>query len=185
MLRMARSGSFCPMDKTFTSGSHWKVSMHPFHARTLSSRLQFLLWAPLVYILIGMWFDVRNCLLKPSSATAASLHIRLLRQDFLKTCLVSSPQFEPVDLHSPSRFSEPHLHPSTLASTPDRGLLSTPTPTLAFLLLETHSHSRVHGKDPGLDIRQITPKKQTIHCTAFTYIFILLRYQVPIFFFKL
>jgi hypothetical protein len=132
MLRMARSGSFCPMDKTFTSGSHWKVSMHPFHARTLSSRLQFLLWAPLVYILIGMWFDVRNCLLKPSSATAASLHIRLLRQDFLKTCLVSSPQFEPVDLHSPSRFSEPHLHPSTLASTPDRGLLSTPTPTLAL-----------------------------------------------------
>ena len=56
-------------------------------------------------------------------------------------------------------------------------------PPLHFLLLETHSHSRVHGTDPGLDIRQITPKKQTIHCTAFTYIFILLGYQVSIFFF--
>ena len=41
------------------------------------------------------------------------------------------------------------------------------------------------GRRYLLLIRQTTPKKQTIHCTAFTHIFILLRYQVPIFFFKL
>ena len=47
--------------------------------------------------------------------------------DFLQTCLVSSPQCEPADLRSPSRFSKPDVHSSALASTPDRGLLLTPT----------------------------------------------------------